>query len=54
MPHNQRQFGTYIEATRAQLGEAAYAAAFEEGRAMTTDQAFLYALGEGLHEADGQ
>ena len=49
-PHNQRQFGTYIDATRAQLGEAAYTAAFEEGRAMTTDQAFLYALGDELNE----
>jgi non-specific serine/threonine protein kinase len=49
-PHNQRQFGTYIEATRAQLGEAAYAAAFEEGRAMTTEQAFLYALGDEINE----
>jgi non-specific serine/threonine protein kinase len=49
-PHNQRQFGTYIEVTRAQLGEAAYNAAFEEGRAMTTEQAFLYALGEEFSE----
>jgi hypothetical protein len=29
------------------LGEAAYSAAFDEGRAMTTEQAFQYAL---LHE----
>jgi hypothetical protein len=49
-PHNQRQFGTYIEVTQAQLDEAAYTAAFEEGRAITTEQAFLYALGDELNE----
>jgi tetratricopeptide (TPR) repeat protein len=49
-PHNQRQFGTYIDANRAQLGEAAFYAAFEEGRAMTTEQAFLYALGDEPNE----
>jgi len=45
-PHNQLQFGTYIEATRAQLGEAAYSTAFEQGRAMTPEQAVEYALSE--------
>jgi tetratricopeptide (TPR) repeat protein len=44
LSRDQRQFGTYIEATRAELGEAAYATAFEQGRAMTTEQAFQYAL----------
>jgi non-specific serine/threonine protein kinase len=43
-PHNQRQFGKYMDATRAQLGDAAYYGIFEEGRAMTTEQAFQYAL----------
>jgi ATP/maltotriose-dependent transcriptional regulator MalT len=44
LAHNQRQFGTYIDATRALLGDAAYDAAFAEGCAMTTEQAFEYAL----------
>lgn len=43
-PHNQLQFGTYIDATRAQLGDAAYDVAFAEGCAMTTEGAFEYAL----------
>jgi predicted ATPase len=42
--HNQLQFGTYIDATRAKLGDAAYAAAFDAGRAMTTDQMYQLAL----------
>ena len=43
-PHNQRQFGTYMDATRAQLGDATYDCIFNEGRAMTTEQVFQYAL----------
>lgn len=49
-PHNQLQFGTYIDTTRAHLGETAYAAAFEQGRAMTPEQAFLYALSHDNEE----
>ena len=43
-PHDQRQFGSYINATRAQMGEAAYIVEFEAGKAMTTEQTFQYAL----------
>ena len=40
-----------LSEVRAQLGEAAFAAAWEEGQAMTLEQAVEYAL-EGL-AADG-
>ncbi len=39
-PEHQRRLG----ALRAQLGEPAFAAAWDEGRAMTVEQAITYAL----------
>lgn len=45
-PCDQLQFGTYIESTRAELGDALYGAVFETGQAMNTEQAFLFALSD--------
>jgi predicted ATPase/class 3 adenylate cyclase len=42
-------FERSMVATRAQLGEAAWEAAFAEGRAMAPEEAAEYALGEGDH-----
>ena len=41
------EFAPYIAQARADLGEAAYAAAYAEGRAMTPEQAIAYALSLG-------
>jgi len=46
LPLNRIQFVAHIDATRAQLPEAAYHAAFEEGRAMAPNQVFEYALAD--------
>lgn len=40
--------GLHIAATRAALGDVAYATAFAEGQAMTAQQAFEYAMGESV------
>jgi non-specific serine/threonine protein kinase len=40
------EFAPYLARARAALGDAAYAAAMAEGRAMTVEQAVAYALGE--------
>ena len=44
LPHNQIRYGRHINATQAFLGDIAYEAAFAEGQAMTSEQAFEYAL----------
>ena len=41
---NDHEFAPYLAKARAALGEAAYAAAYAEGRAMTVEQAIAYAL----------
>jgi tetratricopeptide (TPR) repeat protein len=46
-PVERRVFGPYIAAARARLDEAAWEAAWAEGRAMTTEQAVEYALKAG-------
>lgn len=43
-PADQKEFDHYVRAARAQLDEAAFAQAWKEGRAMTLDQAVVYAL----------
>ena len=45
-PVERFHYGPYIESARAQLGEAAWQAAWDEGRGMTTEQAVEYALSE--------
>ena len=47
LPHNQILHGRHIATTRTALGDAAYEAAFAEGQAMTSQQAFEYALEGG-------
>ena len=47
LPHNQILFGQHIDATRAQLGDAVYEAAFVEGQAMISEQVYQYAFEEG-------
>ncbi len=55
-PVERRVFGSYIAAARARLDEAAWEAAWAEGRGMTPEQAVVYALqrenGTALHIAD--
>jgi DNA-binding CsgD family transcriptional regulator len=45
-PIERRDYGPYIDAARARLGEAAWEAALEEGRRMTQEEAVEYALSE--------
>ena len=45
-PVSQLEYEPYITAAREQLGEAAFAAAWAEGRLMSLEQAIAYALGE--------
>jgi len=42
--HNDWEYARYITKARAALGDAAYEAAYAEGRAMTPEQAVKYAL----------
>ncbi len=44
---DRAEFDRNLAAIRAQLDEAVFAAAWQEGRAMTLEQATAYALGEG-------
>ncbi len=44
---DRAEFDRNLAAVRAQLDEAAFAAAWQTGRAMTLEQAIAYALGEG-------
>jgi len=44
VPPDQEYHDQHIALTRARLGEAAFAAAWAEGRALTLDQAIEYAL----------
>jgi len=37
-----------VDRVREQLGEAAFAAAWDEGRALPLDQAIAYALGDDM------
>ena len=46
-PVDQPENESRLAALRAQLGEAQFAAAWEEGRKMTLDQAIAYALKGG-------
>jgi predicted ATPase len=46
-PLERRLFGPYIATARARLDEEAWEAAWAEGRAMTTEQAVVYALERG-------
>lgn len=43
-PSDQKEFNHYVAAVRAQLDKAAFAKAWAEGRAMTTEQAVAYAM----------
>jgi len=43
-PIEQEQFDGEVTAIRSALGEAAFAAAFAEGRALTMEEAIAYAL----------
>lgn len=43
-PHNRKDYDRGVDAARASLGEEAFTAAWEEGRAMTLEQAIEYAL----------
>jgi non-specific serine/threonine protein kinase len=45
-PLERHFYGPYIAAARAQLGEAAWEAAWAEGKAMSLDEAVKYALKE--------
>jgi tetratricopeptide (TPR) repeat protein len=45
-PAERRPYDDALAASRAALGEEAYAAAWAEGRAMNLEQAIAYALGE--------
>ena len=45
-PVESYHYGPYIASARAQLGEAAWQAAWDEGREMTSEQAVEYALSE--------
>jgi predicted ATPase/DNA-binding SARP family transcriptional activator/DNA-binding CsgD family transcriptional regulator len=45
-PMEHRTYGPYIAAARAQLGDAAWEAAWQEGRAMSMEEAIEYALSE--------
>jgi len=47
MPAELSFFGPYVEATRAQLDEAAWERAWSEGRVMSMEVAVEYALSEG-------
>jgi hypothetical protein len=46
-PAEQAAYEHQLMAARAQLGEGAYALAWNAGRAMTVEQAIAEALGEG-------
>jgi predicted ATPase/class 3 adenylate cyclase len=46
IPVEQERFDREVAEARSALGEVAFAAAFEEGRAMTLEQAVEYVLGE--------
>lgn len=46
LPLDQAEFDSSASAARAQLGEHAFAAAWEAGRVLTLDQAIAYASGE--------
>jgi predicted ATPase/class 3 adenylate cyclase len=48
-PEARRYYERSMAAARAQLGEAAWEAAFAEGMAMSPEEAAEYALGEGDH-----
>jgi len=45
-PDDKRVLEPFLEAARSRLDEAAFQAAWEEGRAMTEEQAVAYALSE--------
>jgi tetratricopeptide repeat protein len=45
-PHERVEFERDIAAVRTQLGEAAFATAWEEGKAMSPDEAIAYALAD--------
>ncbi len=47
---DQAEHARDVAATRAQLDEATYAAAWAEGRAMTLEHAIAYALEEALDD----
>jgi hypothetical protein len=44
-PNDRMEFDHSLAATRSRLGEEAFTAAWEQGRAMTVEQAIAYALG---------
>ena len=46
-PAEQEEIDQQVAAVREALGEAAFAAAWDAGRAMTWEQAVEYALAEG-------
>ena len=46
-PADRRWRASYLEAARSQLEEAAWDAAWAEGRAMMLEEAVSYALNEG-------
>jgi hypothetical protein len=45
-PYSQTSFHQYVATAREQLGEEAFAIAWEEGSVMSLDEAVTYALGE--------
>jgi predicted ATPase/class 3 adenylate cyclase len=45
-PHERAEYHRHVAATRAALGEEAFAAAWEAGRALSLEQAVAYALDE--------
>ena len=46
-PYERDEYERYVELARSQLDEATWQAAWNEGRAMTLEQAIEYALGSG-------
>ena len=46
LPIDQSNFNSLVNAARAELGEAAFVAAWEEGKKMTLDEAVAYAMDE--------
>jgi ATP/maltotriose-dependent transcriptional regulator MalT len=50
-PDDKRVLEPFLEAARSRLDEAEFQAAWEEGRAMTEEQAVRYALSEEEHNA---
>ncbi|MDQ3862246.1 MAG: tetratricopeptide repeat protein [Actinomycetota bacterium] len=51
-PGGRLEYESDLAATRAQLGEAAFATAWQEGRMMTLEQAVVEAMGNGAGRAE--